>query len=144
MKRLFTALVAVVAIGLAVATAQQVNRSVQISQDPSGPMGFDTRNGVYFPGNLLMSNNRTIPTIHSCGTSPNIATFSNDSAGRASLGTSTTSCGIYFAVAYASTPYCFTQAQSVTAVGIQPTAAGFIATTQPQATFSYFCIGQQQ
>ena len=82
------------AVTLGLAVAQQINRSVQISQDPTGPIGFDNFLGTYFPGKLYTTNNQTSPTIHSCGTSPTL-NVGTDTAGRAQFGTATATCSIF-------------------------------------------------
>ena len=88
--------------GLSLALAQSVTKSVQLSQDPSGPIGFDTSNGVYFPGHILSSATGT-PSITGTGTPTLVGT---DTAGLITMGASATTATAVFAKAYQSVPWC--------------------------------------
>lgn len=84
MNRLITALFVVLCLGLGLATAQNINRSVQLSQDPSGPIGFDSASRTYFPGTIV--NKELPPSIGGgCGTGATVTGSTN--AGTVTLGT---------------------------------------------------------
>lgn len=147
MKRILTyALGLLLFAGLSYAVAQNVTRSVQLSQDPSGPIGYDNLNGVYFPGKLYNSNNQTAPTAASCGTSPTLTGTSTGGSVVEGTGTVTT-CTVVFAAAYPATPYCFGQSSgSATPVGASATPNGVVFSHVASAAamkINYFCMGQQ-
>jgi hypothetical protein len=147
MKRLLTYAAGLLLLaGVSFSVAQNVNKSVQLSQDASGPVLFDSLNGIYFPGKLYVTNNQTAPTLQTCGTSPSVA--GTDSAGQVVEGSgAVTSCAITFSRAWAATPYCFAQSTS------QPTPVGMVATpngitfthvsSSVSMPINYFCIGKQ-
>ncbi len=146
MKRLLVALLAVSCIGISIPVAQNINKSVQLSQDPSGPIAFDNQNGVYFPGKIYNNNNQVAPIAAPCGTTPTIVGTST--AGLITEGSgATTTCAITFASAYPATPYCFAQTGTVgTPVGLTATPGGVAFSHSSSSTslkFNYFCFGQQ-
>lgn len=147
MKRLLTYAVGLLLIaGMGWTTAQNVNRSIQLSQDPSGPIGFDNLNGSYFPGKLYNTNNQSTPAVAACGTGPTIT--GTDTAANIVEGTGTvSSCTVTFARAYPSTPYCLAVSTSgATPVGVTPTPNGVTLAHNAAALsmrMQLFCWGQQ-
>lgn len=146
MKRLLVALLAVACIGISVPVAQNINKSVQLSQDPSGQIGYDNQNGVYFPGKLYTSNNQTAPSVNACGTTPTIT--GTNLAGTIIEGTGTvTSCQMNFATAFPATPYCVASTNSAaTPVGVAATPNGVTFSQVGSAAstrITYLCFGQQ-
>lgn len=143
MRRLFLAALAIVAIGMSFPVAQQIQRSVQLSQDPGGPIGFDTQSGVYFPGKLYTGANQTSPTLTSCGTSPTIA--GTNLAGEILAGSAPENgtCTATWTTVYSTTPYCVVSTRTSTPIGVTATPNGMLlqlgGNTDP---LSYFCIGQ--
>ncbi len=149
MKRL-SLLAAVALMGcISYGVAQNVNKSVQLSQDPSGPIGYDNQNGVYFPGKIYTNNNQTAPTAGSgCGTTPTVT--GTATAGNIIEGTGTVSadgCGISFATAYPATPYCVASSnKSATPTGAFSTPGGIAFLhlgTAASLRINWICFGQQ-
>ena len=145
-KYLFPSLILL--LGLAsFAFAQTITRSIQLSQDPTGPVGYDpVQGGIYFPGHI----NSAIrvgppPSVGTCGTTPTVV--GSDNAGKITTGSSaTTACTLTFGTAFAVAPACML---STTVTNAGPL---FIATTTTtavlnyasatSAVISYICIGQ--
>ena len=98
----------ILALGLSLALAQNITKSVQLSQDPSGPIGFDTSNGVYFPGHILFSSTAT-PSITGTGT-PTVS--GTDNAGLITMGTSGATAILVFAKAFVTVPWCVISPQN--------------------------------
>lgn len=98
----------ILAFGLLAATAQNITKSVQLSQDGTGLVGYDTNNGVYFPGHILSTTNGSpAPTVSAtCGTTGQSVT-GTDFAGQITVGSSvTTSCPMTFGQAFNTAPTC--------------------------------------
>lgn len=140
-KLLFASLYALVVAGFGLALAQNINRSVQLSQSPLGPIGVDSANSVYFPVHVNVSG--SAPTINSFGTGALIS--GSDLAGEISLGTTPGTIGtVTFRTAYTSTPYCTTGSSQVSPMGIRPSPNGFglaHSYTAGEKLF-YMCIGR--
>jgi hypothetical protein len=150
LKRLALPLLAALAIGLGGVVAQNITKSVQLSQDGSGPIGFDTTNGVYFPGHL--NSTSTTPSYDgaSCGVAQSISGVSTsrsiagtDTAGAIQTGGTATQCQVVFARAYLSTPWCvFSSNTGASPVGWTVSTAGFNVTMASAAGLrvSYSCM----
>ena len=140
MKRLILGLATILCLGLAVSIAQTINKSIQLSQDASGPIGFDTVNGVYFPAKINTAG--SAPTLGSFGTSPG-----SDTAGEIIEGSNADTGGtLTFRTRYTGTPYCVVSSSAqATPVGAVPTPGG-ITITHASSTLSlkieYICIGR--
>ena len=94
----------ILAFGLALAFAQNINKALQLSQDATGAFGVDTNNNVYFPGHILTTGPGT-PVVTSCGGgTPTIA--GTDFAGTVTQGTSAAGCTITFNKAFVAAPTC--------------------------------------
>jgi hypothetical protein len=120
--------------------AQQITRSVQLSQDPSGPIGFDNVNGVYFPGHILSTG--TTPTLSGCGGSTTVT--GTDSQGTFTGTAGTAACTLIFARAYQAAPNCVVTSNSQSTSPLAYT----LATTSIQVTAGigaakayYWCSG---
>lgn len=89
----------VLALASGLAFAQNINKGIQISQDPTGPIGYDTNGGSYFPGHIN-SNTRVgvAPVLTSCGTAPSFT--GTDTAMRLTTGSAATTCTITFGTAF--------------------------------------------
>lgn len=87
---------------LGLATAQNITKSMQMSQDASGPFSVDSNNGIYFPSHLNTVG-KPLPTITGTGT-PTID--GTDTAGLITMGTSATTATAVFGRAYVTVPYC--------------------------------------
>lgn len=147
MKRLILAGLAIATLSISLSIAQNINKSVQLSQDPSGPIAFDNLNGIYFPGKLWITNNQTAPTLQTCGTTP--AIDGSDAVGRITEGTgAVSSCAIGFSRTYTATPYCFAQTSlAATPIGVVATPGGILFShlaVSASMQFTYFCMAKQQ
>ena len=128
------------AIGLSLAVAQNVNKGLQLSQSP-GAFGVDASNNVYFPANVL-----------SAGKSPS-ASLSATVAGTDFAGTITepsNSIGtvITFAQAYLAAPHCIVTSRSpgaalATPIAYTTSTVSLTITHLSQASvlLDYFCSG---
>src|SRR5882724_10376320 len=101
MKSFLRQIAAGLLFGIAVfgglAIAQTINASLQLSQDPRGPFGVDTNQGVYFPGHVLTPTGRPAPVVSACGTNTNVGT---DFGGRVTISAGTpASCTLTFGTA---------------------------------------------
>lgn len=144
MKKYFLPSLLILALAGTLALAQTISRSVQLSQDPSGPIGFDTNNGVYFPGHVLTTGNP--PVLTACSTAPTIT--GTDTMGTVVGGTGplVATCTLTFARAYVSTPYCVVTVQnpatSPLAYTVTTTAIS-VSANMGSATFHYYCSGSK-
>jgi hypothetical protein len=101
---------ALVALLGSVSFAQTINRSLQASQDATGPFGVDTNNNLYVQNNrhLLTSNNASSPPVLSaCITGGTPTLVGTDFAGLITSGTTaSTSCVVTFGTAFVTAPNC--------------------------------------
>lgn len=141
MKRLFTwALGFFVAVGLGLAVAQNINKAIQLSQDPTGAFGVDSNNNAYFPGHFLTQ--ASAPTLSSCGTTPTIS--GSDSWGTIVEGTTSTACTLTFRAAFLTAPFCIATAPGTSVVPFtyttQTTSIIFtMVGTSSSTRINYFC-----
>ena len=144
MKKYLLPSLLILAFAGALAVAQQVTKSVQLSQDPSGPIGFDTSNGVYFPGHIFSTGPKPAPTLSSCGGSTTVA--GTDTSGTFTGTAGTATCTLTFQQAFQTAPYCVVVSRSQSTSPLAYT----IATTSIQVTAGigaaqayYWCSGPQ-
>jgi len=109
MRRILAPILLILGLSIGLVYAQNVTKSVQLSQDPSGPIGFDTLLNTYFQGHILVTPSvRPVPTVtgSTCGTTaPSVA--GTDVVGLITVGTSaTTSCVLTFGTAWVTAPAC--------------------------------------
>lgn len=125
----------------AAAIGQTITKGVQLSQDPSGPIGMDAANNVYFP-NKILSTRTTTPVLSSCGTSPSI--LGNDTVGKLTTGSAATTCTITFSVAYNVAPACILQTQGAATQPTYTTSTTAITVTVDIAStvYNYICLSQ--
>lgn len=86
--------------------AQTINSSLQVSQDPRGPVALDTVGSVYFPKHVNVVNGT--PTVSGTGT-PTIS--GSDARGTVTMGTSATTATVVFQNAYNTIPDCIINSQ---------------------------------
>lgn len=96
-------------VGLAMfaglALAQNINRAIQLSQDPTGAISVDTQNNVYWPGHFLLNTaNRPAPVVSGCGTAPTLT--GTDMSMKLTTGSAATTCTVTFGTAYVTAPQC--------------------------------------
>lgn len=128
-----------------VGIAQNIQSSLQLSQDARGPFGVDVNSGVYFPGHVLTPAGRPVPTIGTCGTSPSVV--GTDTAGKATTGsTATTACTIIFGTAFVTAPACVVSPDSSMAVtsavfGVSTTTTLVVTyASSTSSKFDYICM----
>ena len=143
LKRHFATGLAVACLVLGAAIAQSITKSIQLSQDGSGPIGYDTQGNSYFPGHL--NNSAGAPSLAGCGTSPSVT--GTDTGGVITEGTGTlTACHLDFKTAFNATPFCVASTTNATTpIGVTATAGGinFLhLSSAAVATFNYICIGK--
>jgi len=127
---------------LGFALAQNVTKSIQLSQSPNGPIGMDSSNNVYFPAHVL-----------SVGPTPSVATAGGTAATISGTdfqgtitggGISSTTVIMTFARAFVAAPNCVVTshnpATSPLAYNTVPTALN-ITTSMGAALASYVCSG---
>ena len=134
----------ILAFGLALATAQNINKALQLSQDPTGAIGVDTNNNVYWPGHVLTVGPGT-PVLTSCGGATITGT---DTEGTISGGDLTShGCVATFAKAYLATPYCIVVSENMgtspPAYSASTTAITVSTTTMGAAVMHYRCSGSK-
>ena len=146
MKKYLLPSALILVLGLGIALAQNITKSVQLSQDPTGPIGYDTNNNVYFPGHILSTGVAGIPTVSApVGTAPTILAGSTDFIGQITGGSATnTTASITFKTAFAAAAKCLL----VQSGGSASTLAYNTATTGINITsnlgtgvFNYLCSG---
>lgn len=130
-------------LGLAcgVAFAQNITKSVQLSQDPSGPIGFDASLNTYFPKKIL-STAVASPALTSCGTAPSIV--GNDTVGKLTTGSAATTCTFTFVTAYNVAPACIFQTQGAATQPTYTTSTTAVTFTVDIAStvYNYICMSQ--
>lgn len=117
MKKYLLPSLLILALAGAVALAQNITKAVQLSQDPTGLIGYDTANATYFPGHI---NNTTRgspgPVLSTCGTAPSFT--GTDNALRLTTGSAATTCTVTFGTAFVAIPACVITPQGA---AVQPT-----------------------
>src|SRR5258708_26393774 len=105
MKKYLAPILLILGLGLGLAFAQQITKGIQLSQDATGPIGYDTNGASYFPGHIN-SNTRVglPPVLSSCGTAP--SSTGSDTAPRLTTVSAPTTCTITFGVAHVTPPSC--------------------------------------
>lgn len=85
--------------------AQTIVSSIQLSQDPRGAIGFDSKNNMFLlKGQHLGSQGGSAPSLTTCGTAPTIT--GTDFAFTLTTGSTGTSCIVTFANAFGAAPVC--------------------------------------
>lgn len=145
-KNTLLALFALLAIGLGATFAQNITKSVQLSQDGSGPIGYDTNSGTYFPGHILSRTDiRPAPVLTGCATGGTPGIVGTDFFGTITGGTTTsTSCVVTFGTAFVTAPNCQVSWKSgpVAAMSwtVSTTALTITQTTTASAQIVYTCV----
>lgn len=141
LRRFLYGLVALAVLG-GVALGQNIQKSVQLSQDPLGPVSVDTSNNVYFPNKILAKSTTAVPVLSGCGTSPSI--LGNDTVGKVTTGSAATTCTITFSAAYWVAPACFLQTQGGATQPTFTTSTTAITVTVDIAStvYNYLCVSQ--
>lgn len=104
--------------------------------------GFQLPSGTVYVAPMIVSGG--IPALTSCGTSPTLATGSNNTMGRITLGSGgATGCTITFSAAYVTRPVCFLNDETGTrasSTAVSTTTTLVVAGLTAADTFNYFCL----
>lgn len=154
-KLLFGTALALCLVG-GVAVAQNINKALQQSQDPTGKYGIDApAQNVYMPSHILSVGSGvgspTSPTTAggTCGTG--VVLTGTDTMGTILTGAGSSGCVLLFAQPYLATPSCVVSSAVVaTPVGytsstspIAPTGISFTYTGSSGLTINYWCSGSK-
>lgn len=122
--------------------AQNITKGIQLSQDATGPIGYDTNGASYFPGHI----NSTArvgarPVLSGCGTAPSFT--GTDTALRLTTGSAATTCTITFGVPFVVAPACVVTPEGA---AIQPTYTSSITAIAmtidvASTVYNIICIG---
>lgn len=147
MKRYLAPILLTLALSLGLAWAQTANQGIQVSQDPTGTIGYDSvQGGVYLPGHLLTTTRKgPAPSVTgaTCGTTaPSVV--GTDTSGVITVGTSaTTSCVLTFGTAWGAAPVCLLTPKSAILAALSyatsTTALTITQTSTANNTIAYFC-----
>lgn len=139
----FAALILVLGFGFT--TAQNINKAIQLSQDPTGAFGVDTNNNVYFPAHVL--NSGSTPAISNGGTGTAATVVGSDTIGTITGGANTnTTANLTFRRAFVNTPVCIVVSQNpaTTPIAYNTVLTGInITSTIGAAIINYFCSGSK-
>ncbi|SRR6266404_1873581 len=142
MKKYLAPVLLILGLACGLAFAQQITKGIQLSQDATGPIGYDTNGASYFPGHINANTKVGLPPVlSSCGTAPSFT--GSDTALRLTTGSAATTCTVTFGVAHVTAPSCVITPQGA---AVQPTytvSATAIAMTVDVASTVYniICIG---
>lgn len=145
MKKYLLPSLLILACFLGGAIAQNITKAIQLSQDPTGLIGYDTNNGIYLPGHLLSTTRGgPAPTVTgaTCGTTaPSVA--GTDFMGLITVGTSaTTSCVLTFGTPYVTAPVCVVSPRAALAALSAATTTTTMTITQTSTAsdvIAYIC-----
>lgn len=132
-----------VLVGLsALAVAQTITRSVQLSQDTTGAFGTDANNNIYFPAHMNFPARAPLPTVSSGATTPTIS--GTDAAGAITVNAAATTVTATFGRAYLTAPFCIVTANNSATAISYTTATTSLAITAAGAAgaanvYRYFC-----
>ncbi len=133
----------ILGLGLAFASAQNINKALQLSQDPTGAIGVDSNNNVYWPGHVLTVGPGA-PVLTSCGGGTVAGTDTEGTVSGSAAGG--TGCVITFNKAYLATPYCLAVTENMATSPVaftMTTTALTIGTTMGAAVVHYRCSGSK-
>ena len=126
---------------LGFALAQNITKSVQLSQYANGPIGMDGSNNVYFPAHVL--NLGKAPTV--AAAAGTVTVSGNDFNGQITGGSAATSTvTLTFKNAYAAAPNCvlISQNSATSPLAYNAVATGInITTSMGAAIANYVCSG---
>ena len=131
----------ILAFGIALAGAQVITKSLQVTQDPRSPVGLDASNNVYFPAHVLTS--QSAPALTSCGSGSPTVTGS-DFGGQITEGSSATGCILTFKEAFAAAPGCvISSSNAASGLGVTTStiAMTIVHSSYSSITIGYLCTG---
>lgn len=147
MKKYLAPIGLILGLSIVFALAQSANQAMQVSQDPTGKIGYDNvQGGIYLPGHLLTTTRiGPAPSVtgSTCGTTaPSVV--GTDFAGVITVGTSaTTSCVLTFGTAFGAAPVCVLTPKSAILAALSystsTTALTITQTSTASNTIAYIC-----
>lgn len=133
-------LILALAGGLAIA-----QKSVQLSQDPTGAISVDTNNNVYFPAHILSPTaGKLLPVLTGCSTGGSPLITGTDLSGVITAGTTaSTSCVVTFGTAFVTAPNCVVSWQTGPLAAMSwttsTTALTITQTSNASSKIAYIC-----
>lgn len=109
MKKYLAPIGLILAGFISFALAQSANQAMQVSQDPTGKIGYDNiQGGIYLPGHLLSTTRLApVPVLSACVTGGSPTLTGTDFMGTIVAGTTaSTSCVVTFGTAFQVAPNC--------------------------------------
>jgi hypothetical protein len=145
-RKLTTAFLVGLCFAIGLASAQVITRSVQLSQDPSGPFGVDANNNLYMQGNRHLNassgSSGGVPSLGTC-TNGVITAGSTDFSGQVTAASAAT-CAVVFGQAFATAPRCTAGLGTTNAGPVFFSAVTTTGFTWNQAatatTFNWICV----
>lgn len=117
MKHILAPTLLILGLASGLALAQNITKGIQLSQDGSGPIGYDTNGASYFPGHINSTTRvGARPVLSTCGTAPSFT--GTDNALRLTTGSAATTCTITFGVPFVVAPACVITPEGA---AVQPT-----------------------
>jgi len=132
------------AVASTLAIAQTITRSVQLSQDASGPFGVDANNNLFITNNRHLNafSTGSTPSLGTC-TGGTITAGSTDFSGQVT-GASAATCAIVFGQTYGTAPRCVISLGTTNAGPFfvsAPATTGFtINQAATASTYNWICI----
>lgn len=136
----------ILALSLGLAYAQNANQAVQLSQDPTGKVGYDNiQGGIYLPGHLLSTTRLgPAPVLSACITGGTPTLVGTDLSGVITGGTTaSTSCVVTFGTAFQTAPNCVVSWQTGPLAAMSwttsTTALTITQTSNASSKIAYIC-----
>lgn len=136
----------ILALASGLALAQNANQAVQLSQDPTGKVGYDNvQGGIYLPGHLLSTTRQAAaPALTACITGGTPTLVGTDFSGVITGGTTaSTSCVVTFGVAFQTAPNCVVSWQTGPLAAMSwttsTTALTITQTSNASSKIAYIC-----
>lgn len=145
-KLVSTAFVVGLALCAGFAVAQNISKSVQLSQDASGLVGYDTSNNIYIPGHLnSTTRGGPAPVLSACITGGTPSLTGTDFMGTIVAGTTaSTSCVVTFGTAFVVAPNCNvswkTGPLAAMSWAVSTTALTITQTSNASSQIVYTCV----
>lgn len=147
MKKYLAPVGLILALGLSLALAQSANQAMQVSQDPTGTIGYDNvQGGIYLPGHLLSTTRKApVPVLTACITGGTPALVGTDFQGTITGGTTaSTSCVVTFGTAFQVAPNCNVSWKSgplaAMSWAVSTTALTITQTSNASSQIVYTCV----
>lgn len=147
MRKYFAPIGLILALSLGLAFAQSANQAMQVSQDPTGTIGYDNvQGGIYLPGHLLSTTRKApVPGLTACITGGTPTLVGTDFQGTITGGTTaSTSCVVTFGTAFQVAPNCNVSWKSgplaAMSWAVSTTALTITQTSNASSQIVYTCV----